>query len=270
MKCLFTFFTFIFFTLFLNGQSINRVEVEGVMLSSTNDVEAVTVFNTSSNKGTITNEEGEFVIKVAENDVIEVSALQFQTVTITIDADVIKYKELKIQLIEQVNQLDAVTLTSGLTGNIETDITNVKTVKPIVLDMGNMDVDFEYNDDKAFDDGILEKELKSLLNPDERNYLPNFGKIFKLFTKSKANLSLKKDLFVDKQEEKQKDLLEIYNHNYIIETYSISDEDVESFIAFVENKGIKPEFFNPENEVQLIELLFKESKLFLKLQDVKN
>lgn len=270
MRSLFIFFTFLFSTLFLNAQSINRIEVKGVLLSSDNDVEAVTVFNTSSNRGTITNEEGEFTIKVAKNDIIEISALQFQTVNVTIDAGDIKFKHLKIQLVEQVNQLDAVTLSSGLSGNIETDITNVKTVKPIVLDMGNMDVAFEYNDEKAFDDSMLEKELTSLLNPNERNYLPSLGKIFKLFTKSKVNLSLKKDLFVDDEKEKQKDLLDIYNHNYIAGTFNITNENVETFVAFVENKGVKPEFFKPENEMQLIEFLFKESELFLKLQDVKN
>lgn len=270
MLRLFVLLPFVFLSFVANSQSIHRVEVKGVILSNTNDVEAVTVYNKSSNKGTITNVKGEFTIKVAKNDIIEISALQFQILNITIDAEVIKSKQLKIQLVDQVNRLDAVMLTSGLIGILGEDIANVKTVKPIVLDMGNMDVDFEYNDIKAFDQEVVQDHLTSIITPDARKYTPDLLKIFKLFTKSKVNQSLKKDLFVDKQEVKRNDLLDVYTHDYIEETFNISSDNIEAFIAYVETNGIKQEFFKPENEVQLIEYLFKHSELFLKLQDVKD
>ncbi len=270
MPRIFVLFPFVFLSFVAFSQSIYRVEVKGVILSNTNDVEAVTVYNKSSNKGTITNFKGEFTIKVAKNDIIEISALQFQTLNITIDAEVIKSKQLKIQLVDQVNRLDAVMLTSGLTGILGEDVANVKTVKPIVLEMGNMDVDFEYNDIKAFDQEVVNDHLTSIITPDARKYMPDFVKIFKLFTKSKVNLSVKKELFVEKKEERQNDLLDIYNHKYITQTFNIPSDNIEAFIAFVETNGIKQELFKPENEVQLIEFLFKQSELFLKLQDVKN
>ncbi|MGC1204847.1 MAG: carboxypeptidase-like regulatory domain-containing protein [Flavobacteriaceae bacterium] len=270
MTRLFILFACLFLSLLLNSQSVSRVEVKGVILSKSNDVEAVTIFNKSSNEGTITNFNGEFIIKVAKNDVIEISALQFQTVNLTIDADIVEYEILKIQLVEQVNSLDAVLLYSGLTGNINEDIINVKTVKPIVLDMGNMDIDFEYNDIKAFDKEVVQDHLTSIITPDARKYMPDFVEIFKLITKSKVNLSPKINFFENKRKEKPKYLLDIYTHDYIQETFNIPPKHIQAFIAFVENDGIHPIFLEPENEIRLIQFLIRESELFLKQDNVKN
>ena len=272
MKRVLASFIFLTLSLYLSGQSINRIEVNGVILSSSNDVEAVTIFNTSSNKGTITNDRGEFVIKVTLHDIIEISALQFQTVSITVDVDVVKTKQLKIQLVEQVNQLDAVTLSSGLTGNILADVADVKTVEPIRVDMGRMDMAYEYNDVKAFDSEVVENHLKAVINPEARNYLPDVGKIFKFLFKK--DLPFKQNLFKGKSKEKPepepRDLLDVYDHKYISETFNIGVGDVGPFIAFLEEKGIDPEFYGRENEIQLIEFLIKQKALFLKLQNAKN
>lgn len=255
---------FVSLTLPIYGQSVNRIEVSGILLSSNNDVEAVTIFNKSTNKGTITNPNGEFKLKVGLNDVIEISALQFQVVTVLIDSDIIKSKQLKIQLVEEVNQLDAVTLSSGLTGNIETDVSKVKNIKPIILEMGNMNIDFEYHDDKAFDKSVTQNHLKSIINPNARNYLPNIGKILGLIFNSKKELKLKKKIFVGFEYDKPKDLLSIYSLKYIQEQFEIPEEKIQLFIAFIETKGIKPELLKPENEILLIQYLGEQRNLFLK------
>lgn len=264
-------FIFILFlvSISIHSQTINRVEVNGVLLSGNNDVEAVTVFNKSSNKGTITNIEGEFKLKVALNDIIEISALQFQTVYVTIDADIIESKQLKIQLVEEVNKLDAVTLSSGLTGNMETDISEVKTVKPITIDMGNMNVDFEYNDDKAFDNSVVQNHFESIINPDARQYLPDVLKIVGLLTKSKKKIKIKKDVFIGYKYEKPKDLFSVYSLSDIQEDFNIPENKLQAFITFIENKGIDLELLEPENKIHLIEFLVKQRNLFLKLEDEK-
>ncbi|GAA3624015.1 carboxypeptidase-like regulatory domain-containing protein [Flavivirga jejuensis] len=270
MKLVLTPFIFIFLSLYASGQSIDRIEINGIILSTDNDVEAVTIFNTSSNKGTITNEKGVFVIKAALRDIIEISALQFQTVSITIDADVIKTQQLKIHLVQQVNRLDAVVLSSGLSGNILTDVANVKTIKPIYIDMGNMDVDFEYNDVKAFDNEVVVNHLKAIINPEARNFMPDIVKIFKLLTKK--DLPLKVNLLKEKVKERpeQKDLLDVYDHKAISTIFNLPLEHVGDFVAFVEEKGINSELFKRENEMYLIEFLIKQNELFLKLQNVEN
>ncbi len=269
MKHVLVYSAFISCSFCLHGQSVDRVEVNGVLYSNNNDVEAVTIFNKSSNKGTITNKKGEFTIKVALNDVIEISALQFQTMSITVDEGDIKANDLKIYLVEHINQLDAVTLSSGLSGNILVDVDNIKKVKPITIHMGNMNVDFEYNDDKAFDNEAIGNHLKSVIDPEARNYLPDAVKILELLFKK--DLSIKMGVPKEREEKPQlKKLLDVYSHKDINQTFNISLEHVEAFVAFVEEKGIRPQYFIPENEIHLIEFLMQQRELFIKYQDVKN
>ncbi|WP_052143640.1 carboxypeptidase-like regulatory domain-containing protein [Wocania ichthyoenteri] len=252
------------------SQNVERVEVSGIILAENSDVENITVYNTSCNKGTITNGKGEFTIKVALNDIIEISALQFQMVSVIVDAEVIQSKQLKIQLIEQVNQLDAVLLSSGLSGNIKTDISNVKTVKSIVIDMGSMNIDFEYNDDKAFDNSIVDNHLTSILDPEARNYLPDVGKILKLLFK-KNPLRIQKKLFREQVVEKKPiELLDVYSNNKLNQAFNIPLDKIEQFLAFIDENGMNFDLLKDENEVYLTDFLIKQSKEFLKLEDAKH
>jgi len=248
------------------SQNIERVEVNGVILADNKDVENVTVYNTSSNKGTITNKKGTFTIKVALNDIIEISALQFQTVSVTIDAKVIQSNQLKIYLTEHINQLDAVLLSTGLSGNLVTDIDNAEDLPELKLDLGNMNA-LEFFDDNAFNNDVVKNELNRIVskgqfyNGIDFATLLGLNKLFKRKNK-KRNLYGK--------DEKPKDILDVYSPKFISETCNIPFEKVESFIAFIENKGIKNDLYKAENEVYLIEFLVKQSKEFLKRKDEKH
>ena len=258
------------FNLISYSQTIDRIEVVGVIVSSSNDVEAVTVFNKTTNKGTITNNKGEFNLKVGLNDVIEISALQFRLVSIVVDKTIIISKQLKIQLIDQVNQLDAITLSSGLSGDITKDILDAKKRNPITVGMSNILVDFEYNDDKAFDNLVVNNHLESVINPDARNYQPDLVKIIGFFTKSKKDLKLKKNVFAERAYEKPKYLLDVYSLEEIKNQFKIPEDKFQEFLGFIENKGLKIELLEPENEFLLLEFLVVQSKLFLKETDAKN
>src|SRR5210317_804488 len=89
MKKQLLFLVFIFTISSVWSQTNQRIDISGIILSENQDIEGVTIFNTSSNQGTITNEEGEFNIKVSLNDRIEISALQFNQITLTVNEEVI-------------------------------------------------------------------------------------------------------------------------------------------------------------------------------------
>ncbi len=251
----------------VRSQTTNRINVKGIIHADFNDVENVTIYNTSSNKGTITNNKGEFTIKVALNDIIEISALQFKTVSVTITKEVIESKLLKISLVESVNQLDAIVLSSGLSGNIASDIDNVRMPAHIKLDMGNMNVAYEYNDDKAFDNDVLEDQLNTIVNKGQLNNGINFVEISKLIFKSKKNKTIKNQT---PQEPKQKELLDVYSSRDISKMFNIPLNDIQSFIGFLNSKDFNQDLLKKENEVQLIEFLIAQRRLFLKLEDGKN
>ena len=92
------------------SQSINRQEINGQIFFNLDEKDGITVFNLSSNKGTITDEEGKFVIQVAEKDVLEFSSLLIQNQKITITEKDLKNKSIKVFLVELVNNLDEVTV----------------------------------------------------------------------------------------------------------------------------------------------------------------
>lgn len=264
--------------LFLNGsltviwsQNNERIEINGIILSENQDVEGVTVFNTSSNKGTITNNKGEFNIEVALNDRIEVSALQFKPTLIIVDETAIQAKRLKIYLVEQINQLDAVLLNSGLIGNLKVDIDNVKMIDPIKLNMGNMNMAFEYNDDKAFDNSVISNNLISVMNKGQFyngiNFVQIAGGIFELFVKPKAKKSRANNIPLSNTATQ---ITSVFSQSYIAETFKIPEEKVPDFIGFLESKNINSELFKETNKLQLIDYLMKQSSLFLELNDIKN
>jgi len=265
---------FLFFTsslTFLWSQNLQRIEVKGVILSENQDVEGVTVFNTSSNKGTITNSNGEFVIDVALNDRIEVSALQFNPITMTVNEDVVESKQMKVYLIEQVNQLDAVLISSGLIGNIAVDIDNVKVLPNLELNMGNMNMAFEYNGDKAFDNQVVSDHLNAVMDKGRFyngiDFVQIAGGIFGLFVTPKSRKLRKNTTPLNHT---PKDITNVFSHLYIAETFKISEEKVPAFMGFLESKEINPELFKEENKLQLIDYLMKQSSLFLELNDNKN
>lgn len=266
----FYFFLFLF-VYSVYGQDVKRVSLNGVVYADTNDVQNVTVFNKSSNKGTITDADGVFTLEVTINDRIEISAIQFQSATVIIDEDAIVNKRLIVQLIEQVHNLDAVLLSNGLSGNINEDIANIKEVKPIVLDMGNMDVDFDYNDDKAYSNEVVHDHLRSVINRNDRKYMPDFKKILKLIMKSKKRKPKSKTKPKNEQTPNQIDhnILDVYSKQDVSDIYNIPITRVDAFINYL-NNDIPVAFFQKKNEIQLIELLVNKSVEFLRKENVKN
>ncbi len=259
MKHALLFFLLICTTANLYSQSVTRVEVYGQVRSSTDEIEAITVFNKSTNKGTITDFNGKFTIGVALNDVVEISALQFQTKTIIITKDVIDSKQLNIVLIEAVNTLDAVLLRSGLSGNLAVDVAEAKQRPNISINLGNIDA-FQYYEDKAFDKAVVSNHLNSIMNKGMLYNGINLGEIFKLFVKPKK----RKDVKLDFDKTKPQDITDLYSVNTISKKFDIPEHQVAAFLGFLEQEGMPESLLKPENEFQRIDYLLKQKEVFIK------
>ncbi|WP_188652883.1 carboxypeptidase-like regulatory domain-containing protein [Yeosuana aromativorans] len=260
MKKTVSFLIIVFLMASVRSQTVERVAVKGVILTTNTDIEGITVFNTSSNKGTVTNNKGEFNIAVALNDRIEVSALQFEPVVITIDDTVISSKELKIFLREHINNLDAVLLTFGLSGYLLQDIKNIKPPPSIDMDFGNMDA-YMLSVDNAVDNQVIEDALNSVVNKNQLYNGVNFVEIFKLFSKHKKRAKNDDAL---QYELEQKELIDVYSQKYISERFHVPQDSVGAFVEFLKSNGMTQELLKPEHEMQLIEFVTEQSKLFLK------
>lgn len=263
MKYFLSFF-FLFFTYTLFAQDSTRVEVKGKIIVNTPDIEGVTVYNVSSNKGTVTDANGEFKLNVMLNDKVEISALQFKDFSLVVTQSIVKNKQMTVFLVEQINKLDEVViLPYDLTGVLKEDIQSVEVFNP--------DLDaiyFGVNDISVYqfsDDQYSKVENLAMMNQNDRiRYQANGVAIIEglvnLIFKPK-----KKDKSATKQEAliSKKTLSKVYDHQYYTTNFKIPEAQVEAFIVYVESNNFDTSLLDKNNEMQLIEHLNKKSKAFL-------
>jgi len=256
-----------FFSILIYSQDIERISINGKIIVSSDDKEGVTVYNTSSNKGTVTDNVGNFSIEVTINDMVEFGALQFKDFTVKITDKIIDSKTLTVILVEEVNKLDEVViLPFGLTGNLNADLENVRThnvsLDAIYFGLDNIN-DFEFSADyKTKADNVAFNEY----NPRVENMLnlvnlAGFivGQVVNMDdNKSKSN----KEKAIQKTPFKE--ALDKYSINYIHTNFNIPIDQIENFTDYVEAEGVEEELLKEDKELQFLERITQLSKSFLK------
>ncbi len=257
---------FLFFTLLSFSQNFNRIEVKGQIIVDHPDLEGVTVFNTSSNEGTITDASGKFKIKVALNDVVEVSALQFEKFVVTVSKEIIQAKSMTIFLVERVNRLDEVLiLPYGLSGNLGTDVASTKMENPnldaLYFGLDNLDK-IEFQKD------YITKVNAATVDATEYHYGVDFVKALGTLLKPVFN-------FKGKQKEKNKIknqslIASKYSTEYLLKRLSIPKDRIVEFIDYVESKGVDTALLETGREFEFLNFLIEKSKEFQSLETSKN
>jgi len=256
----------VFFINLSFSQNFTRIEVNGQVIVDHPDLEGVTVFNTSSNSGTITDANGKFIIKVALNDMIEISALQFEKFSITVSKEIIEAKSMTIFLVERINVLDEVhILPYGLSGNLRTDVENTKTNNP------NLDALYFGLDN--LDKIEFQKDYTTKVNPatvDATNYQygVDFVKVLGTLLKPVFNFKSKEN-----KSKKIKNLSIIaskYSTEYLLKRLSIPKDQIIQFLDFVEDQGIDNSLLESGKEFEFLNLLIERSKEFQSQKSSKN
>lgn len=263
---------FFVISIITSAQDIKRVEITGKIVVNSDDLENVTIFNTSSNQGTLTDENGKFNIKVALNDIIEVRALQFQEFKFTIDKNVIDSKRATIFLVEKINKLpEVVILPYDLTGNLTVDMQSVRTFNPDLdaIYFGITDISaYEFADDRK----------SEVVNIAARG--PGNNIQYPLDVVAVVGLLLK-PLFNSNKDKNNKTaeqvaniptngLRDYYSAHYLEENFNIPENQVEAFVTYVEANGLDYTLMKKGKEMEFLEFLNQKSKDFLKAQSEKN
>ncbi|GAA4963440.1 carboxypeptidase-like regulatory domain-containing protein [Algibacter aquimarinus] len=258
-------FTFIILISALNSfsQNLNRLEVKGKIIVESNDVAGITVFNKSSNIGTITNEIGEFTLKVTLNDIIEVSALQYQSLSFSVNEDIIESRSMKVFLIEEINKLDEIILLpNNLTGNLDNDMSKTKRFTPkmdaIYFGIKNSD-EFDVQDN-------YKTEVKNMTVNTQKNELVNGLNIVNVVDQ------LLLPLFRSEVKNKKKtgvpdvpveSIKYYFGSEFLVDNFKIPEHRVEEFIRYVESDDFDFSLLNYGKEMEFLELLNKKSVDFL-------
>lgn len=119
---------FLLFPAFMGAQTLFSTKLEGRIYSNDGDVAATHVLNMTTQRATITDENGFFSIPAKLNDTIVFSAVQFKRKEIVVGSAMLESKMLSIPLEEALTELDeVVVMPYNLTGNMSRDVQRLQT-----------------------------------------------------------------------------------------------------------------------------------------------
>ena len=250
-------------TMHVMSQGIKRVRVSGKIIVESNDISGITIYNISSNKGVVTDENGAFTLRVALDDLIEVSALQYQNVNFKINEAIIQSKTMKLFLIEEIYKLEEIIVsTKRLSGNLNIDIQNSTVFKP---KLDALYFGIKHSDDFDFKDDYKSKTKNIAMNS-ERQTMINGLNIVNVV--DQLLLPLFRSKAVDKKESgitnvPVESIKYYFGSEFLVDNFNIPSHRVEEFIRFVESKDFDFSLLNYGKEMEFLELLNKKSIEFL-------
>ncbi len=247
----------------VSSQDIDRVLIDGkITAPAQEDLEGITIYNTSSQKGTVTDVSGEFKIEVGENDRLLITALQFQSFTVVVEEGIVNTRTIIIFLNPAINQLTEVIVRPyDLSGNIRVDVNRIKTYAPLELDLSyeNMEFGYDFVPDAqtTIRGNAAEEALNSNALKNGINFISILGGLASLFipkTTYKYGISERQALTTN--------LKQRFSPEFISKTFEIPAENAFDFLYFVEENGIELQLLKPENEMLLMEVLLQQSLIY--------
>lgn len=252
------------FSYSLIGQEKVRQEIEGLIIVEGNEIEGITIYNASSEKGTVSDANGAFKINVALNDLIEIRAIEYENFNVVINETILTTKELHIYLIEEVNVLDEVLVSNkSLTGNMASDIKNIKTFIPktnalyfaVTYDKDYTGIDTGGAANNAIQHSQAQSMVNGLnvVNVVDQLLLP----LFRSEVKDKQKVGI--------ADVPPRAIKYYFGANFLKENFNIPEYRVEEFIRYVETeKDFDFDLLNYGRELEFLELLNQKSISFLK------
>lgn len=240
------------------AQITSRVMIDGrISAPIGDDIEGVVIYNLTSKKGTITDKDGNFKISAGINDKLEVIAMQYQKFVVWINKGVLDNRRLNIFLNESVNLLEEVIVKPyDLLGNVSLDLKKIDVTESGVDEVAQLtssrinDTDFDWTPDE-----LSELDNKVFLE-DRMIYGLNFVNLFKEVFQNKDKKDNKVPDDIDVQVRK------MYNNEFFKTNLALEMDQINDFIFFAEENGLNTNYLEEGNELNLIEFLVSQSKMY--------
>jgi hypothetical protein len=257
MKLIFTSLCLVFIQI-LTAQISDRVFVAGeIIVPVDGEASQIEIINQNTNKGTVTNQYGQFGILVRMGDRLRFEAIQYQNFTVVIDENIIKKKKLTIKINDEINTLDEVIVSPyDLEGNIEVDARSVNATYYKAPGDGSKSILNEYDGTRP---NIRTQTINESLNT-EQQFIKNGLNIANIFRTILAS----KEVSVDHKLPEDVDVMvrKMYKDSFFKENLNIDEDKINQFIFYVEDKGLTKNMLTKGNELDLIEFLIQKSKDF--------
>ena len=233
-----------------------RTLLKGIAKSNENDVSNVLIINLNSRESTITDSLGLFNIEVKLRDSLQFSAVQYQTKKIIITNSIFLKKSLVVNLVENVINLNEVTVTPyDLTGKIDLDIERLNIAPAVTsstLELPNAD---------------LEKMTQSerlLIEADRGKYI-YFGLGFTINTHKILNRasgrtkSFEEMVARDENMAMEKEIIAKFSKKTISESLDIHESNIDAFLTYCLSQKDFSELSNAGNTMEIWDYLKRKS-----------
>ncbi|NJB70748.1 hypothetical protein GGR42_001210 [Saonia flava] len=241
MKNVLLVFSCLFSFLLAHSQDDGRILLRGKVLYRNSNVVNENVINTTDDSATITNEDGEFMIRVKEGDELVFMAVNYQLMMVKITPEILKNNRLVVEVNEKVTELDEVVVTPE---NQEK-----------FLEMQNEDFkEHEYEIDRTT------QVVNIAQSRTERGMQDgiNFVNIFKALVKSKNKNTEEKDPL------KMSEVLrQVYDDAFFVNDLKLPQDKIEDFLYYCDTQLPEQSLLKKQNEFQLIDFLVDKSKVYL-------
>jgi hypothetical protein len=238
--------------LFLSSAPIlseeERKFITGKIKRDSFPIRDVHIFNITTNKGTVSNDLGMFMLPVKLGDRISISHLNFKNRTISITKNILDAMTVKITLAQQVTLLEAFTL-KKTRGIFEQDTDIVKYSGPTV---NAKTLKLPYVNTKVSEDGAV-LQIQS-------GVVISLSNLLGVLSGSKKRAkALRKIRMEDTQLVK---IRNFFTDDFFITDLQIQKKHINYFLNFCIKKNII-QFFDKKDNLRLTKILLQESNLFL-------
>ncbi len=247
----------LFFIMFLvvsmaTAQEVDRVLLEGqVHVPPGDDPSGITVFNTATGQGTVTQNDGAFSILVATGDSVQFSAVQYNPFIIEIDPTIIEAGQLNIYVSASITELPEVRVGEpDLSGNIEVDVRRIPTDVPELPVESAADInefEWEFRPDPQTAPENVAMGRRGLQHG--LNFVNIFKGLYNSFSPDKEN-----PVAVEQS------LRALYDDNFFQQNLQIPRKDIHDFLLFTREQGLDQKLLEEGNELELIEFLVQASR----------
>ncbi len=232
---------FLLLSLMCFSQNPSRTWLQGKVLYLNSNVIAANVVNNTTQQATITDENGEFSIKVALGDQLIFSSLQYKIKAVIIDEVILTKNRLVVEVNEKVTELSEVVVGPE------------NTEKFLALKEEEFK-SYDYLNDKST------RVQNSIMQKDQLTNGINFVNVFKAISKSLSKKSPETE-FISKF--KPSDLIrQLYEDSFFVGSLGIPQDEIGSFLLFCDDKFPSQSLLKKNQEFQLIDFLVKQSERY--------
>ncbi len=224
------------------SQDDERHILRGKVLYRDSNVPNENVINTTSEKATITNDNGEFAILVKVGDELVFTSLTYQLTIVVISDEIVKKNRLVVEVNEKVTELDEVVVSPE---NQEK-----------FLELKNEELKgFEYEIDRSTEVvNIAESQATRGMQDGI-----NFVNIFKALLKSKSDDGENARLQLKMSEV----LRQVYEDEFFVVDLGMPQDKIDDFLYYCDDRMPTQALLRKDNEFQLIDFLVTHSKSYL-------